>query len=353
MQRATTSTKTPIPTAEARDNASSVTRQCKFDYTLVVESLATRLRERETIRSTSKAAHLIALYDQTRGMHDKLAPDNPAYLETIGRLTRTIIDECTPADTGGLVNRGNTCYMNVVLHLLYAIPDLRTAILSYGRYTNDDALDKIRVSTSSKAQNTISTIDATVCGGMGMRSVYLGDTWSVGDVMLETIYTFQRMHDITKQTPHDPIHLVHACSNLGLSFRPTAQNDAHEFFTKIIEQFEQFMKADPSGRCTHLLANCFDIHARKMETCDNCKSRTASPKDTLRMLPVIVERQSDDVRYDQSLEECLRETYMTHETMQGDAMVDCDCCRSRTPTTVTTSICKSPQVSTPYCICIY
>ncbi len=55
-----------------------------------------------------------------------------------------------------------------------------------------------------------------------------------------------------------------------------------------------------------------------MKICDNCKSHTTSPTDTLRMIPAIVERQSDDVTYDQSLEECLREMYMTHETMQGD-----------------------------------
>jgi hypothetical protein len=158
------------------------------------------------------------------------------------------------------------------------------------------------------------------------------------EVIWEAQRTFRYVHE-GYQGVYDAYNLVRSCRDLRMEFPPTSQNDASEFYDKIIDRIEVWMKKDSTGKYRERVSECLGGRQVKEKACNKCDLRTTTLSEPFYRLEVQVRQNGVE---NTSLEQCLRE-FVKPENLTGDNKVECTRCEKRTNTTFVNSVSKLPQ----------
>ncbi len=266
----------------------------------------------------------------------------------IGSSTHTTYSE-DETNTKGLVNQGNTCYMNSVLQQIYAIDEIRYVILNYNPHMNtavdvdDISKDNMaRAETSNPICTPVTRTQKKTTKNKTIKDKRTKDgeqakpsrKWNCNDVMLATQHTFQCLNSWAPIT-HDPVNLVRACWYLKMKWGPFTQNDASEFLDTFTSCIEERLNADSNSVYKTCIAECLDSHTTTMLSCTKCGRQTTKQREVERQITVAV-RHGNNTTTCRSIEDCLREHTMQY-TLRGNEMVDCVDCKQQTVTTKTST----------------
>eukprot|EP00930_Biecheleria_cincta_P083188 TRINITY_DN72811_c0_g1_i1.p1 TRINITY_DN72811_c0_g1~~TRINITY_DN72811_c0_g1_i1.p1 ORF type:complete len:2471 (-),score=483.43 TRINITY_DN72811_c0_g1_i1:91-7461(-) len=219
---------------------------------------------------------------------------------------------CVRNNTGrmGLLNRGNTCYMNSTMQQLFLCDSFRSAILQA-----QPPLPPKRGDADDKAE--------------------ISDP---GDVLrhVQRLFWFMQESE-TGVYITDP--LVKACKTLKLEFPVERQNDASEFFDKLCDRLDETVK-DEAGRVPAKPSAAFRVRESRTKHCLWCGFKEKTREQHVVRCTLTV-KENETVM--QSLEECLS-AYTAPETMAGDNRVQCDSCNRKADTTYQTFFTQLPEV---------
>ncbi len=193
-----------------------------------------------------------------------------------------------PTRRVGLKNQGSTCYINAVIQQFFAIPTLRSALLRCHTPPSELQHDN--------------------------------------DVIWELQNTFRNLQTGCKGS-YNSIGLVHACKYLQMKYNILDDNDASEFYGKLIIHLEEWLNTNPSNSHT---TGCLGGRVTTMKSCTRCGHSAPVENETFRTLEIPIPQTGNAQCL--SLEECLHD-YVKPENMQGDNRVTCDFCKKYDCTT--------------------
>lgn len=205
----------------------------------------------------------------------------------------------------GMINMGNTCYMNSTLQALFHIPSLSNWLSSVRQCKNCDP---------NGTQLCVVCIIAKT----------LQSTHEKSGSVVKPILVYNRLKLICK-------HLVHG-----------RQEDAHEFMRYLIEAMEKAYlqsvcgtKLDSRSKETNPLGQIFGGYIRTEVTCLKCK-HTSTTFQHFQDIPL-------DIQHASTLDDALGH-YFRRERLEGDNAYKCEKCKSKVPATKKFSIERAPNV---------
>lgn len=298
-----------------------------------------------------------------------------------------------PESRVGLFNRGSTCYLNSVLQLLYSVEPFRRQILAAQLSPPAPAPPAAAAALTSSEEASTPPLPATsppmvlgwrcwcsgvndiacqaceICGTFRLPDceLILADSVSnspssFGDYSLpgvdgttptttttataatgpsaspvvEVLRQVQRAFsylELSQSSAFDPVLLVQASKCLNLLYPVTSQNDAGEFYDKVLDAIEQAFKLEGLA-----YEDCFSGQSCTLKKCLHCHHTSKTQLDTFSRLELMVRNESE---LKQSLRECL-DAFAQPEVLSGDNKVDCDVCKLRSETTFTHCVSRLP-----------
>ncbi|KAH9254203.1 hypothetical protein BASA81_007792 [Batrachochytrium salamandrivorans] len=278
-----------------------------------------------------------------------------------------------PENRVGLFNRGSTCYLNSVLQLLYSVEPFRRQILSAKISPppppSSASLENVPTPPLPAPSppmvlgwrcwcsgvNDIACQACEICGTFRMPDfeLILADTiaspLSFNDLPLpavdglissspvvEVLRQVQRIFsylEYSQSSAFDPVLLVQASKCLNLLYPVTSQNDAGEFYDKVLDAIEQAFKVEGL-----FYEDYFSGQSCTLKKCLHCHHTSKSQLDTFSRMELMVRNESE---LKQSLRECL-DAFVLPEVLSGDNKVDCDVCKLRSETTFTHCVSRLP-----------
>jgi ubiquitin C-terminal hydrolase len=297
-------------------------------------------------------------------------------------------DKKTNVRFTGLKNQGCTCYMNSTLQQLYMNKTFREALLavplketqrstilhrsdeelvgmellicavtSVTQYSwkykepKEEPWNRIHVLSYSNqtGRHMVQFIDENQTQEMILRSQSFklrrapvpGDeeTSSAQEKAIQVFEQLQRTFyhmQFSKRKYFDPLPLVAACASLDLNYNVFQQNDAAEFFDKLIERVEMVTKVVRPGEEVAAWEKVFERHifggrttyrkvplscekyAEDKQSCGQTQAATTDP-----VFKFEVQVRSKDNMYDS-----LNEGFVA-ETLDGDNKIQCDVCNEK------------------------
>lgn len=214
----------------------------------------------------------------------------------------------------GLINKGNTCYMNSTLQAILHLPPLLHALLSYD--------------------------DAQLYGMLGGRPLHKFD--AIG----ELVSLAERL--LTKRGGGQPIAPMAFLTNLKSYARTLSkfrQEDAHEFLRFLMEAMQQCcllrapksMKPNDPVRETTLIHKIFGGKLRSRVQCQRCKHNSDTFDPILDL--------SLDLRKSSSVNEAL-EKFTSVDVLTGSEKYRCEKCKKAVDATKGFTIHEAPMVLT-------
>ena len=209
----------------------------------------------------------------------------------------------------GLMDCGETSYMNSVLQQLFGIPEIRFAVL---------------------------------CSVECVQKVLDDKEWKSYFVIQELRRVFRCLHNGYTEM-HDPIRLVKACENLQTDELGTTRNDASNFYSKIVMVLMEYLLVNTTRTYTNQIA-CINVRLEKLKTCTKCNKQTMSYGSALHKLGVkVVKKENGELC--RSIEDCL-EDFIKPVRMLADNGNYCKSCEESTEITVATVCLMSlPEVT--------
>jgi len=137
----------------------------------------------------------------------------------------------------------------------------------------------------------------------------------------------------------DPYRLITACKPLNLQFPVTSQNDASEYYDKLLDAIDSGLKKHGNDDATDTLKRCFLGKQVKLKRCQVCDNVSFSKDEEFYRLELTVKNEQSTKN---DLRECL-DAFTAPEDMFGDNKVDCDFCKMRTNTTFVTCLTSIPN----------
>jgi len=251
----------------------------------------------------------------------------------------------------GLKNRGSTCYMNALVQLLFHIEPYRNAILLApvsppkeelnGEEREHKVVGWVCICSGINDTNGTSChicySPKTVQSEMitGVSNVYDAGGSKNMEVLRQLQRTFRFLLDSRKGC-YDPIPFVESCAALKLEFPVTSQNDASEFYDKLLDNLEISLKRTPQ---LSIMNECFQGTQIKLKRCHSCGVVTTSREESFFRLELMTK---DNSVQKNSLEECLS-AFVAPEILTGDNKVDCAHCNARTSCTFMSCVSKLPR----------
>jgi len=265
----------------------------------------------------------------------------------------------------GLRNRGSTCYINSLLQLFFHIPRFRDAIMlapvspptAKTRKGTEDGEEETKVAVgwmcicsgindfnsanchicfSKKSANAELVTESFYTNANGTLSKSAEDDSPLYlEVLRQLQRTFRFLQDCDKGC-YDPIPFVEACSTLKLQFPVTSQNDASEFYDKLLDNLEEGLKGTPFLK---QMNECFLGQQTKLKRCHVCGLVSKSREESFFRLELMTKDNSVEKN---SLDECLQ-SFVAPEVLTGDNKVDCDQCNRRSPCTFVSCLTELPD----------
>jgi len=278
----------------------------------------------------------------------------------------------------GLLNRGSTCYINSLLQLLFHIPSFREAVVNspvpppesllQDKQSEEEQLQEQQQQEQAREQrivvgwvcicsgiNDLSATNCHICASMKSPDAEMvTESYNFGSPVgasgnessrqcevasLEVLRQLQRAFRFLRDGEvgcYDPRPFVDACAVLNLQFPVTSQNDASEFYDKLLDNLERCLKGSPALK---VMNECFLGQQTKLKRCHTCGKATTSREETFYRLELMTKDNSQERH---NLEECL-DSLVAPEIMTGDNRVDCEQCQSRMPCTFVSCVTTLPR----------
>ncbi|CAM6024004.1 unnamed protein product [Sphagnum balticum] len=162
----------------------------------------------------------------------------------------------SPPRLHGLMNLGNTCYMNVVVQALFSLPTFVSAMMRLSnRFSEQEAADANDLELRSPSRN---------------ESVYSA-----------LLHVLQELNGADRHVPVNPVVLKRSFAKHQARFWGSVQQDAHEFFCSLIDHIQEevssLLKKQSVNRadCPELGSICpttysFSCTVRNSLTCVDC-----------------------------------------------------------------------------------
>jgi ubiquitin C-terminal hydrolase len=120
----------------------------------------------------------------------------------------------SPPRLHGLMNLGNTCYMNVVVQALFSLPTFVSAMMRLSnRFSEQEAADANDLELRSPSRN---------------ESVYSA-----------LLHVLQDLNGADRHVPVNPVALKRSFAKHQARFWGSVQQDAHEFFCSLIDHIQE------------------------------------------------------------------------------------------------------------------
>jgi ubiquitin C-terminal hydrolase len=183
----------------------------------------------------------------------------PNPLVNIGTSEREAVSPlviASPPRLHGLMNLGNTCYMNVVVQALFSLPTFVSAMMRLSnRFSEQEAADANDLELRSPSRN---------------ESVYSA-----------LLHVLQDLNGADRHVPVNPVALKRSFAKHQARFWGSVQQDAHEFFCSLIDHIQEevssLLKKQSVNRadCPELGSICpttysFSCTVRNSLTCVDC-----------------------------------------------------------------------------------
>ena len=136
---------------------------------------------------------------------------------------------------------------------------------------------------------------------------------------------------------YEPKALVDACSVLKLEFACTSQNDASEFYDKVLDTLEGQLKGTPQQKA---LTEALQGVTVRQKHCHKCGTVTVNARDPF--MKLTLECRENEIEKG-SLTECL-DSLTAPEEMTGDNKVNCDHCNEATDTSFNVYLASLPPL---------
>ena len=303
--------------------------------------------------------------------------EDMSYNPAVDNMNSSVCTLRNTTNCVGLINRGNTCYMNSVIQQLFAIPYFRREILNVRAPVpipppEPEAPEQAEVSAMPVASTLGPVSEMWVCSMCTFQNEMFVDSCdmcmsaktgeceiiTLGGPATEVVTT--AVPDPPKQKNHDkgevlrelqrmfynllwgkagcyePYSFVEACSVLPLQFAVTSQNDFAEFYDHVLDVLTDEMKGTPQDPA---IGKALSGGVVKQRYCHKCHSLTTSSRDPFIRLELGCLKNMIPTN---SLTECLDERFSSEE-MTGDNKVYCEKCQKNTDTTFMDTIDALPQ----------
>ncbi|XP_049810550.1 ubiquitin carboxyl-terminal hydrolase 36 isoform X2 [Schistocerca nitens] len=208
----------------------------------------------------------------------------------------------------GMINMGNTCYLNSTLQALFHVPALVNWLQS-----DSGHLEKCSINGGIQSECIICALNKT------MKASH-----NKGAGIIKPLLIYSKLKTICK-------HM-----NQG------QQEDAHEFMRYLIESMEKayllrykVYKLDNYSKETTPLNQIFGGYIRSEVTCLQCRAVSTTFQHFQDLLL--------DIRRASTLEDALS-AYFTHERLEGDDAYRCERCHRKVPANKKFSLEKPPMV---------
>ena len=135
----------------------------------------------------------------------------------------------------GLVNQGNTCYLNATVQQIFMITSLRRGLLSFKPKPKNETTENISNTTTTTTTTTAAT--ATAATGSTNETKEEDKMSTMRELQRSLAYLSEGTF-----AGHNPKALVDSCSNLRLNENVYDQNCAAEFAMKLLDRLEENTK---------------------------------------------------------------------------------------------------------------
>lgn len=211
---------------------------------------------------------------------------------------------------GGLINVGNTCFLNSVLQCLTYCPPLTNFLLDNGGHSNNCKINQF-------------------C------------------MLCEMEKHIKRVKN-SNGGPIKPVSIVQRLKYINKSFQFGRQEDAHEFLRYVIDHMwkaclmnldinDKASKLDPRIKETTIINHIFGGYHRSQVLCLTCNSRSNTFDFFMDFIL--------DIRKAKSLEEALKK-FTQSETLENDNAYRCSKCRKKVTAKKKFTVFKAPNVAT-------
>ncbi|CAD5210219.1 unnamed protein product [Bursaphelenchus okinawaensis] len=236
------------------------------------------------------------------------SPSDGRILRKARRSYRLTID--TMRGLRGLVNLGNTCFMNCIIQSLVQIPSLRDYFLT----------------------------DQHCCK--------FGDVGQVDNfcLMCELATIFQEFYNSNTEEPFIPRRMLHLVWKHAKHLAGYEQHDAHEFLIaalNVLHQHSQSLSSPHKGHeCKCIIDKLFTGKLQSDLTCMKC-GRVSTTVDPFWDISLDL---GDGTSTDRTLEDCLA-NYVKSESLGATAKIKCESCGSYESATKRLTLKKLPLVA--------
>ncbi|XP_054243690.1 inactive ubiquitin carboxyl-terminal hydrolase 50 [Indicator indicator] len=249
----------------------------------------------------------VLLFDRERWKYDSIC------FESLKYSCKQLMEEVKSQDPGltGLVNLGNTCYMNAVLQCLCSMPPLVEYFLS-GKH---------------KVALQEDTNDSAAAFSWLISSMWLGDCDCVSLDSFHSVLE-KRYPTFTKQTQQD-----------AQEFLICVLNELHEALknSSRIKHVPDAQRSRGRASETSIITELFEGQLSYAITCLECRTTIRRPESfTVLSLPIPSKSSC-------SLQDCL-ECFFQQDTLTSNNQIHCSLCGTKRDAVVETTITKAPQI---------